>query len=385
MSLFSCKSDDDDDSPTYYTITISSTIENGSVEASKKSASFGESIKLTAKPATGYELDSYSVTDSKGSAITVTNGEFKMPASSVTISATFKETTETVNQKAAAAVIAKINAIGTVAYTDACKELIDDARSAYDALTNDQKVLVTNYSTLTTAESSYSELKTAADNQAAAADVIAKINAIGTVAYSDKSKTKIDAARSAYDALTSDQKTLVTNYSTLTTAESSYSELKTAADNQAAAADVIAKINAIGTVAYTDACKELIDDARTAYDALTSDQKVLVTNYSTLTTAESSYSELKTAADNQAAAADVIAKINAIGTVAYTDACKELIDDARNAYDALTSDQKVLVTNYETLTTAESTYRSLTPVSSNGSGFSVTTWENEPGDNLGTE
>ena len=91
LSLFSCKNDEDDDSPTYYTITISSTIENGSVEASKKSASSGESIKLTAKPATGYEFDSYSVTDSKGSAITVTNGEFKMPASNVTVSATFKE------------------------------------------------------------------------------------------------------------------------------------------------------------------------------------------------------------------------------------------------------------------------------------------------------
>ena len=155
--------------------------------------------------------------------------------------------------------------------------------------------------------------------------------------------------------------------------------------NQKAAAAVIAKINAIGTVAYTEASKSLIDTARTAYDALTNDQKTLVTNYETLTTAESSYSELKTVADNQAAAADVIAKINAIGTVAYTEASKSLIDTARTAYDALTNDQKLLVTNYSTLTTAESTYRSLTPVSSNGSGFSVTTWENEPGDNLGTE
>ena len=36
--VISCKNDEDDDSPTYTTITISSTIENGSVEASKKSA-----------------------------------------------------------------------------------------------------------------------------------------------------------------------------------------------------------------------------------------------------------------------------------------------------------------------------------------------------------
>jgi len=82
---------------------------------------------------------------------------------------------------------------------------------------------------LTKAETDYNALKTSADEaaakQAAADAVIAKINAIGTVAYTSDSKTKIDAARSAYDALTSDQKALVTNYSTLTTAESSYESL----------------------------------------------------------------------------------------------------------------------------------------------------------------
>ena len=122
----------------------------------KEKAAAGDSIKLTATPATGYELDSYSVTDSKGSAITVTSGEFKMPASSVTVSATFKETQASKNQTAADAVIAKINAIGTVAYTSDSKALIDAAREAYDALTSDQQALVTNYSTLTAAESAYS-------------------------------------------------------------------------------------------------------------------------------------------------------------------------------------------------------------------------------------
>ena len=123
---------------------------------------------------------------------------------------------------------------------------------------------------------------------AAAENVISLINAIGTVEYTDASKALIDAARSAYDALTDAQKALVTNYTTLTAAETTY----------AAAENVISLINAIGTVEYTDASKALIDAARTAYDALTDAQKALVTNYTTLTAAETEYAELLVAAHN---------------------------------------------------------------------------------------
>ena len=66
--------------------------------------------------------------------------------------------------------------------------------------------------------------------------------------------------------------------------------------DQLAADEVIAKINAIGTVEYTPECKALIDAARTAYDALTDAQKALVTNYPTLTAAEAKYAELEAAA-----------------------------------------------------------------------------------------
>ncbi len=47
---------------------------------------------------------------------------------------------------------------------------------------------------------------------------LAKIGDIGTVEYTDASKAKIDAARSAYDALTAEQKALVSNYESLTKA-----------------------------------------------------------------------------------------------------------------------------------------------------------------------
>ena len=210
----------------------------------------------------------------------------------------------------------------------------------------------------------------AAVDQAAADDVMGKITAIGEVAYNETSKGLIDAAREAYNALTDAQKALVTNLETLTNAETAYANLKAAAEkaaaDQLAAGEVIDKIIAIGEVAYTDACKALIDAARNAYSELTADQKALVTNYEVLTTAETTYANLKAAAEkaaaDQLAAGEVIDKIIAIGEVVYTDACKALIDAARNAYTALTEDQKALVTNLSVLTDAETAYAELAQI-----------------------
>ncbi len=287
------------------------------------------------------------------------------------------------DKKAADAAITSINAIGTVEYTEASKEKIDAARTAYDALTDAQKALVTDadVKVLTDAEARYAELeeqaKKEAADKAAAENAITHINAIGTVTYTGESKQKIDAARTAYDALTDAQKALVSAdvVKVLTDAEAAYAQLEQAADQAAkdktAADAAIAKINAIGTVEYNDASKQKIDAARTAYAALTDAQKALVSAdvVNTLTAAETRYAELKQAAEEAAAqaakdkaAADaVIAKINAIGTVEYSDASKQKIDAARTAYDALTDDQQALVSasDLAKLTTAEDTYAQL--------------------------
>ncbi len=195
------------------------------------------------------------------------------------------------------------------------------------------------------------------EDKAAAEAVVAKIEAIGTVEYTDECKAKIDDARKDYDALSEGAKKVITaeQLKVLTDAEAGYEALKKAALDA-----VIAKIEAIGTVEYTDACKTKIDDARTAYDDLTSEQQALVSNYSKLTAAEKVYADLKKAADKAAADA-VIDKINAIGTVNTSDYCKGLIDDARNAYDALTEERKALITaeQLKVLTDAEAKYAEL--------------------------
>ena len=71
-----------------YTVTIADTIEHGTVRADKSPATKGETITLTATPADGYKLGSYTVKNGEESVI-VTNNTFTMPASNVTVSATF--------------------------------------------------------------------------------------------------------------------------------------------------------------------------------------------------------------------------------------------------------------------------------------------------------
>ncbi len=116
---------------------------------------------------------------------------------------------------------------------------------------------------------------------------------------------------------------------------------------------VIVSIDAIGPVELSEHCKYYIEGSRAAYDALTDEQKAQVTNYSTLTDAETQWADLAAAA--QPYADGVIALINAIpNPVVYTQQCKDAIDAAQAAYDALTDGQKIFVSNYETLKNAPS-------------------------------
>ena len=73
-----------------YTVTVNSA-ENGTVTADHSTANYGDAITLSSTPADGYALREVTVKDANGSAVTVTGGKFTMPASSVTVSATFDE------------------------------------------------------------------------------------------------------------------------------------------------------------------------------------------------------------------------------------------------------------------------------------------------------
>ena len=93
---------------------------------------------------------------------------FKVYADYVNVDApieiSVEKTAELTDEVIADVVFDLIEAIGTVEYTDECAARIEAARAAYDALTEDQQGLVTNYDELTAAEDRYAELKDAAEH-----------------------------------------------------------------------------------------------------------------------------------------------------------------------------------------------------------------------------
>lgn len=74
---------------TLYDITTDPTIVNGTVSVVDEAVA-GTTVTLTATPSTGYILDSWTVRDAADNVITVTDNKFTMPASDVTVSATFR-------------------------------------------------------------------------------------------------------------------------------------------------------------------------------------------------------------------------------------------------------------------------------------------------------
>lgn len=84
------------DSDPTYSITLPSRVTGGELKLSRRYAEKGETVTLTAVPDEGYELDTLTVTDSKGNEIDLTHKGgneyiFKMPAGRVEIEVSFRE------------------------------------------------------------------------------------------------------------------------------------------------------------------------------------------------------------------------------------------------------------------------------------------------------
>lgn len=131
--------------------------------------------------------------------------------------------------------------------------------------------------------------------------------------------------------------------------------------------------------------KANIEKARKEYDKLTDAQKKYI-DEDTLKKLTDAEEALAKAEADKAAADKVIKLIRKIGIVLPNEESLEAIKTAREAYDALTDEQKALVTNYTKLTTAEQTYEklmaasykaTLTNVSSDKAGTLTVEWDNE--------
>ncbi|MGN1307020.1 MAG: leucine-rich repeat protein [Faecousia sp.] len=177
------------------------------------------------------------------------------------------------------------------------------ARSAYDALTEEEQALVTNLSRLEAAEAALAQ-KQAEDaaHKDAAAEVEALIAALPDaedVALSDEAA--IAAARAAYDALTEEEQALVTNLSRLEAAEAALAQ-KQAEDiaQKFAAALVEAMISKLPDAEeVTLADEAAVTAARAAYEALTQEEKALVDNLSRLEAAEAALAQKKEEAQRE--------------------------------------------------------------------------------------
>jgi len=160
-------------------------------------------------------------------------------------------------------------------------------RSSYEALTSEEKELVTRFAGLEAAEKRIADLESAAD-------LDNKITVLGDVsALTIEKEVHVKALRTAYETLTPEQKTLVTKLDILESAESKIADIQA---QRKAAADVDSKITALGDVNnLTLSNATSVSDARKAYESLTSEGQAVVTKIAVLESAEKKITDLQTA------------------------------------------------------------------------------------------
>ncbi len=278
------------------------------------------------------------------------------------------------DQNAADAVTTEVGLLPAVANLAVGNTSVATAKGHYDALSAAQKLLVTNLSTLTAAEAQVTALN-AADGAV-------------TSAEGDHTQEKVDAAIALMPAVTA---------GTAKTALQDRIDVVQGEVNVAAAAAtslLITNLPAVGLLVEGD--NGAVTTAENSYTALTTDQKALVANHATLTaaraqvnaliaatatvvTAESTKTQAKidlanTAMESVAGGAAktaLQARIDAVqtdvtaaaGTMALITALPSVtnlvlgdagdVTAARGSYDALSEARQALVTNYATLTAAE--------------------------------
>ncbi|MDD4508677.1 MAG: hypothetical protein PHN26_07125, partial [Eubacteriaceae bacterium] len=202
-------------------------------------------------------------------------------------------------------------------------------------------------------------------DEASVANVIALIDGLkrtGDLTLDDTSA--VDTAKKAYDALSDELKAQVpeAEVQKLTDAENKMTKLE---NDKAAADTVTARINGLpATDSLTLDYKVPVEDIRSAYDALTADQKGWITpeTLKVLTDAEAKMAALEKAdAEANQKAADAVSA--AIAQLPKGDqltlADTEKVTKAREDYEALTPAQKALVTNLDALKAAEEQLKKL--------------------------
>lgn len=260
------------------------------------------------------------------------------PAAVATITIAVDETNP--DEMAALAVIQAIEAlkpIENLTLEDETK--VQQVQVMYDALTDEQKALVSNIATLEEAFAWIDGLY--------AAQVEALIDALTDPANVDLNDADtIATARAAYEALTSAQKALVSNLDKLVACEEALAEMISVD----AVEQLIKALPVSADVTLEDA--EAIRNARAAYEALTDSEKSKVDELylEKLISCETTLTALEDAA-TAAAVEAMIEALTAPEAVTFYDA--DAIAAARAAYEALSDNAKAQVTNISKLIACE--------------------------------
>ena len=202
-------------------------------------------------------------------------------------------------------------------------------------------------------------------------------NGAVTVENYDAAKAAYDGAKAKMDALDAKYPNLGTEQSPMlasTAVETKLAQLASTLEKVGPAAETVALINAIGTV--TENSGAAIIAARDSYDALASEQQLMVSNYAVLVEAEKAYAAFDSVQEAIEAANAVNALIDAVPaadeiTAENVEDAKTKAEAAREAFNALNDTAKLYVTDEDKLTAAEEKIAELTRPSQDVDGDGV--------------
>ncbi|WP_010304468.1 Ig-like domain-containing protein [Kurthia senegalensis] len=242
------------------------------------------------------------------------------------------------NLKAAEVVEQQITQLPSLAHLKLSdEEAYQRVQTAYEALTVQQQQLVTNGEQLQQLTDVFSNIEAIQRVD----DAISSLREAVTL----EDEEKIVEARKAYDALPKGAQAFVQQTAKLQAAEALLLRLK----NVKAVNVLFAALPQIEALVEADQVR--LKQARTAYDALTEEEKRQVIGYDKLQQLEKALTQLSDETKVVQNVKTLIGNLPTAASVKLSD--KQMIQQARKAYDALTETQKLRVSNYESLRRAE--------------------------------
>lgn len=251
-------------------------------------------------------------------------------------------------------VIELINNLGNEITLQDAKAILE-SRAAYNALSEEEQEMITNYSKLIDAEA---KLAVLIENDNRVIEVEKLINSIGDVSI--ESQESIEQAREAYNNLNEEQKALVKERTLrqLETAEETLTVLKESAARIAMVQEKILAIPNLEELSLEDDSFQRITEAHAAYLTLSGEEnsqleegildRLIWSEQILYDMAQKSGSE-----EDFKAANEVVNQITGLGGSASLESEADILA-ARASYEALTGNvQKVLVENYYSLVRIE--------------------------------